>query len=79
MPDPTTTIVAELMARLASRDFAPFSIVLSDGGRIAVPTADHCLVTRILRRVEVEHDDGSVTIVNPMHITRLEVLHKPAA
>jgi hypothetical protein len=70
-----TTIVAEITARLAAPEFRPFVITLSDGARHEVPSRDHCTVTRLLRRVELEHDDGSITHVNPLHITKLE-LHK---
>lgn len=73
MADPTTNIVAEIMARLAEREFRPFVMTLSDGARYEIPSRDHCTVTRLLRRVELEHDDGSVTHVNPLHITRLEL------
>ena len=78
VPDPITSIVAEIVSRLAEREFRPFVILLSDGSRHVVPSRDHCTVTRLLRRVELEHDDGSITHVNPLHITRLELL-KPAA
>ena len=78
MADPTTNIVTEILARLAEREFRPFVITLSDGTRHEIPSRDHCTVTRLLRRVELEHDDGSVTHINPLHITKLE-LQKPAA
>ena len=78
MPDPTTNIVTELIARLDAREFSPFVIMLSDGSRYEIPSRDHCTVTRLLRRVELEHDNGSITHVNPLHITKLEA-RKPAA
>jgi len=78
MADPTTTIVAEIIARLDEREFRPFAITLSDGACYEIPSRDHCTVTRLLRRVEVEHDNGSITHINPLHITKLE-LRKPAA
>jgi hypothetical protein len=78
MPDPITTIVADIVARLEERAFQPFVITLSDGARFEIATRDHCTVTRLLRRVEIEHDNGSITHINPLHITKLE-LRKPAA
>jgi hypothetical protein len=78
MADPTT-VVAEIINRLGERDFRPFTIVLSDGSREEVPSPDHCFVTRVLRRIEVEHDDGRVAFINPLHITKLEQHQKPAA
>jgi hypothetical protein len=78
MADPTTTIVAEIIARLDEREFHPFAIMLSDGSRYDIPSRDHCTVTRLLRRIEVESDDGSIVHINPLHIAKLE-LRKPAA
>lgn len=80
MPDsnPGTLVVAEIMARLSESGFEPFAIVLTDGSHLDIPSADHCTVSRLLRRVTVEHDDGSVIFVNPLHVIKLERL-KPAA
>ena len=71
-PNPVTLVVAELLARLQSPDFEPFVIVTSDGSRHEVPTRDHCVVTKILRRIEVETDDGTIAFINPLHITKFE-------
>ena len=80
MPEsnPATLVVAEMMARLRESGFEPFTIVLTDGSRLDIPSADHFTVSRLLRRVTVEHDDGSVIFVNPLHVIKLERL-KPAA
>jgi hypothetical protein len=77
MPDPTTNIIAEILGRLEAREFRPFTITLSDGADYEIPSRDHCTVTRLLRRVEIERDDGSITHINPLHITKLD-LRKPA-
>lgn len=79
MPDPTTVVVAEIISRLEDQDFKAFTIVLSDGSRHDIPTADHCTVTRLLRRIEIENDDGRVAFINPLRITRLEAIQRPAA
>ena len=81
MPDanPAAVIVAELSQRLAAHPFEPFVIVLSDGSRHEVPTPDHCTITRISRRVTVDHDDGTFVFVNPLRVAQIELLHKPAA
>jgi hypothetical protein len=80
MADPIAVFTAEIMMRLAERQFQPFVIVLSDGSRHSVPTRDHCTVTRLLRRIEVEYDDPlTIAHINPLHITRLETEQKPAA
>lgn len=75
MPEtnPVTLIVAELLALLNASDFHPFEIVLADGSKLSVQTRDHLTITRLLRRVVMEHDDGTITFVNPLHITRLEI------
>lgn len=78
MPDPTTTIVGEIIARLGQPNFQPFAILLADGTRHDIPSRDHCVVTPLLRRIELEHDDGTIVHINPLHITKLE-LSKPAA
>lgn len=78
--DPTTEMVAEIVARLDRPEFQPFAILMSDGSRHPVPTRDHCTVTRLLRRIEVEYDDEvRIVHINPLHITRLEAEQKPAA
>ena len=81
MPDlnPAVVIVAELLQRLAQRPFEPFIIVLSNGYRHPVPTPDHCTVQRFSRRVNVDYEDGSFVMINPLHIAQIELLHKPAA
>ncbi len=81
MPEinPATVIVAELIQRLAAHPFEPFVIVLSKGSRHEVPTPDHCTVSRLSRRVTVDHDDGSFVAINAPHIAQIEQLHKPAA
>jgi len=78
MPDPIKTIVADIIARLEERTFQPFVIRLSDGSHHEIATRDHCTVTRLLRRIEIERDNGSITHINPLHITKLEA-RKPAA
>jgi hypothetical protein len=77
-PDPATLIVAEVSRRLAERPFEPFVIVLSNGSRHVVPTADHCTVQRFSRRINIDHDDGSWVTINALHIAHIELLHKPA-
>jgi len=72
------SIVAEIISRLNAPEFRPFAILLSDGSRHEVPSRDHCTVTRLLRRIELEYDDCTIVQVNPLHITRLEE-RKPAA
>jgi hypothetical protein len=76
--DPTTRIVAQLTKRLAEVPFKPFDIVMSNGVRHTVPTADHLTITRLLRRIELETDDWHLVTINPLHVATIEH-HKDAA
>ena len=71
MPDPISGVVAELLDRLGATPFSPFEIVLSNGERYPIPTPDHLTITRLLRRIEVEADNGRVTTINPLHIANI--------
>ena len=80
MPDPVTLVTAELIARLEPKQFEPFTIIMSDGSRHHVPSRDHCTITRLLRRIEVESDAGNIAFINPLHIAKIETQrHDPAA
>lgn len=74
MPDanPVTVVTAEIMARLQAPIFQPFTIHMSDGRAIPVPTRDHCFVTPLLRRIEVETDEPRIYLINPLHVTSIE-------
>jgi hypothetical protein len=72
--NPVTIMIAELNKRLAAVPFAPFTIVTSSGKNYPVPTPDHITITRLLREVFVEYDDGSAATVNPLHIVAVESL-----
>ncbi len=76
--NPVTLILAELMRRLAAVPFVPFSIVMSNGDRHEVPTADHLTITRLLRQVVLETDEPRIVDINPLHIVALEQ-PRPAA
>ena len=78
-PDPTAVILAELAQRLADNPFVPFTIVMSNGNRHEVPTADHITITRLLRRVELETDEPGIIGINPLHIATIERAGRPAA
>jgi hypothetical protein len=67
-------MVAELNKRLAAAPFAPFTIVTSSGKSYPVPTPDHLTITRLLREIFVEYDDGTAATVNPLHIVAVESL-----
>ena len=72
--DPSTLMVAELMQRLAASPFVPFAIVMSNGDRHVVPTADHLTITGLLRKIVFETDEPRIVDINPLHIVALERL-----
>jgi hypothetical protein len=72
--DPSTIILAELNERLGASPFVPFVIITSSGKAYEVPTPDHLTITRLLRRVSVERDDGTASSVNLLLVTAIEPL-----
>ncbi len=79
LPNPTTTVIAELNRRLAEVPFVPFTIVMSNGDRHEVPTADHLTITRLLRQVVLETDEPRIVDINPLHVASIERAGRPAA
>lgn len=76
MPEfnPDIVSLAELQARLNAAPFVPFRIILSSGKTYDVPTPDHLSISRLLRRVSVEYDDGTAAYINLLHVTAIEPL-----
>lgn len=71
-------MLAEINKRLSAAPYVPFTIVTSSGKEYVVPTPDHCTVTRLLREVIVERDDGSASVVNLLHVTAIEKSRRAA-
>jgi hypothetical protein len=69
-----TLMLAELNKRLEAVPFVPFTIVTSSGKTYEVPTPDHLTITRLLREVLVEKDDGTAVTVNLLHVVAIERL-----
>ena len=78
MPDhtpefnPITVILAELIRRLETVPFEPFTIHMTDGRKHYVPTSDHISITKKLRQVCYETDEPRIYDINPVHIVRIE-------
>ncbi len=70
----TTVMLAELNKRVNAGPFVPFLIVMSSGKSYEVPTPDHLTITRLLREVFVEKDDGTAVAINLLHVTAIERL-----
>lgn len=77
--NPETVHLAELQARLGAAPFVPFRIVLSSGKTYEIPTPDHLSITRLLRRLSVEYDDGTAAYITLLHITAIEPLSPAGA
>ena len=77
--DPVTVMLADITQRLQARPFQPFVLKLSDGTRHKVPTSDHCTVSRLSRRLTVDHDDGSFVAISALHVTQLGQLRRKSA
>lgn len=78
-PNPIAGVVAELLKRLSSTPFVPFTIVMSNGDRHHVPTSDHLNITKLLRRVELETDEPRIVEINPLHVVSIERAANSAA
>lgn len=74
MPDfnPVSITITELQRRLTKPAFEPFVIRMTNGAEYAVPTADHLSITKLLRRVTLETDDGRAIDINPLHVATIE-------
>jgi len=69
-----TMVIAELIKRQNAVPFVPFMIVTSSGKTYEVPSPDHLSITRLLREITVERDDGTSALVNPLHVAAIERL-----
>src|SRR5688572_13324220 len=54
-----TVMLAKLNQWLNAVPFIPFQIVTSSGKTYEVPSPDHLTITRLLKEILVERDDGS--------------------
>ena len=72
--NPGTVMLAEINKRLAALPFQPFAIVTSSGRAYEVPTPDHITITRLLREIVVEKDDGTAAAINLLHVAAVERL-----
>lgn len=66
-------MIADIKARLKETQFTPFTIHMSDGRKLSVPTLDHVKVTPAGGRVLVFHDDDSFDILSGLHISGVKV------
>jgi hypothetical protein len=76
--DPSTTMLAKLNQWHNAVPFVPFVVVTSSGRAYEVPTPEHLTITRLLREVHVERDDGTGVMISPFHVAAIERL-EPAA
>ena len=70
----------DLLALIAARPFEPFTLRMTSGAEIPVPTVDHIAVMRHLKRFIVERDDNKTYhIIRPEQISDIVVDGHPAA
>jgi hypothetical protein len=72
-------MVAEILKLQAAVPFHPFVVTTSSGRSYEVPTPDHITVTRLLRQIEIEEDDGIGATISPFHVTAVERITKAAS
>ena len=70
--NPLTVFLAELIRRLETVPFEPFTIHMEDERQFYVPTPDHITISRKLRQVSYETDEPRIHDINPVHIVRIE-------
>jgi hypothetical protein len=70
--NPVTAKPAKIIRRQEAVPFRPFVIVTWSGMAHEVPTPDNLTITRILRRIDIESNDGSWVEINPLHVTAVE-------
>jgi hypothetical protein len=70
--NPLTVFLAELIRRLESVPFEPFTIHMTDGREFYVPTPDHITISRKLRQISYETDEPRIHDINPVHVVRIE-------
>jgi hypothetical protein len=66
-------MLAEINKRLGALPFRPFQVVATSGRSYLVPSPDHCTVTRLLREIVIEHDDGTTAALSAFHVAAVEV------
>lgn len=73
MPDfnPTSITINDLNRWVHKAPFEPFVVRMSNGDAYEVPTPDHLIITKILRRVTLEMDDGRSVDINPLHVVSI--------
>lgn len=72
--NPNTLMLAKLIEWHNAVPFIPFLVVASSGKAYEVPTPEHLTITRLLREVHIEKDDGTAAMISPFHITAIERL-----
>ena len=70
--NPLAVSLAELIRRLETVPFEPFTIHMTDGRQFYVPTPDHITISRKLRQISYETDEPRIHDINPVHMVRIE-------
>jgi hypothetical protein len=65
--------VDELKSLLDAEDFKPFYVLMSSGDRLYVPHIDYMTITLSGRTVIIHKKEGGFHMLDPRHITGVEV------
>jgi hypothetical protein len=69
----------DILVLMSARPFEPFTMHLTSGAAIAVPTVDHISVLHHAKRILVDNDDGrTYHIIRPEQIAHCSVDGQPA-
>lgn len=72
-------MIEDIRKLIASQPFEPFTIHLTDGKTVRVPTVDHVHVASLVQRVFIYYDSGDYDVIRPLHISRVTVDGQTAA
>jgi len=70
-------MIGDIKRLLAGEPFVPFTIHLTDGGVVRVPTLDHAIVFPSATRLMVTHDDDTWDLIPGFQISRVTVDSTP--
>jgi hypothetical protein len=65
-------MVEEIRKAIHATPFVPFTVALSDGRRLRVPTVDHVFLSPKGSSLHIYPDDDHVVWVSTLHVTSIE-------
>ncbi len=65
-------MIEEIRRLLEQVPFRPFTIVTSSGQQYVVKSLDHITLGPTAKQVGIWHDDGTLSVLSPLHIVSIE-------